>query len=68
MKRLTTEQLKQYVQNPSHMDEQVRKWCNLPEDKYYTVSTWPEEVAGNVYVTNVYRVVKAKKISKSDQK
>lgn len=67
MKTLIPDQFKQYAANPVAMDEQVRKWCNLPEDKYYTVSMWPEERAGVVTVTNVSRVVKAKKVSKSDQ-
>lgn len=67
MKQLTPEQFKQYVANPLAMDETVRKWCDLPADKYYTVSTWPEESAGKVYVTKLSREVKAKKVSKSDQ-
>lgn len=67
MKTLTPDQFKQYAANPVAMDEQVRKWCNLPDDKYYSVSVWPEHRAGVVTVTNVSRVVKAKKVSKSDQ-
>lgn len=68
MKRLTPEQFKQYLADPYGMDENVRKWCNLPEDRYYSVSVWPEHTNGFVHVTNVTRVAKAKKISKSDQK
>jgi len=68
MKRLTADQFTQYAANPVAMDEQVRSWCKLPEDKYYSVTVWPDELAGVVTLTNVSRVVKAKKVSKSDQK
>lgn len=69
MKTLTIDQLNRYVKNPIQMDEQVREWCNLPDDKYYSVSIWPEHLSGRVWLTNkLVRHVKAKKISKSDQK
>ena len=67
MKRLTPEQFKQYVANPLGMDGNVRSWCDLPTDKYFSVSVWPEDRSGVVMVTNVGRVVTAKKVSKSDQ-
>jgi hypothetical protein len=67
MKKLNSEQLKEYLTNPLMMDTKVRKWMNVPDDKYYSVSTWPEHLAGQVTVTNLNRKVTAKKISKSDQ-
>ena len=68
MKILPPDLLNKYKQNPLQYDEEIRKYCNLREDKYYTVSVWPENLAGQVYETNNVRVVKAKKVSKSDQK
>jgi len=65
MKQLPDHLFVEYANNPLGMDEKLRKFCNLPESKYYTVSVWPIE--GQVRVTNVPRVVKSKKISKSDQ-
>ena len=68
MKTLPSELFNKYKENPLQYDEEVRKYCGLREDRYYTVSVWPENLAGRVYQTNNVRVVKAKKISKSDQK
>jgi hypothetical protein len=51
--------------NPLVADEKVRKWCGLREDRYFTVSVW--EPKGLVMETKLVRVVKSKKISKSDQ-
>lgn len=65
MKTLTPEQFAEYVANPLAADEKVRSWCNLREDRYFTVSVWPTQ--GLVKQTSLTRVVKAKKISKSDQ-
>lgn len=63
--KLTASQLTEYLVNPLQADEKVRQWCQIPEDRYYTVSIWPE--AGVVRVNNIHRTVRAKKISKSDQ-
>ena len=68
MKRIPTDLLAKYLANPLGTDEEVRKALDLPADRYYTVSTWPEEHAGKVYVLRLSREVKNKKISKSDQK
>ena len=38
------------TQNPLQMGDKVRKWFQVPENKYYSVSTWPENVAGNVWL------------------
>jgi hypothetical protein len=68
MKTLTPEQFKEYLAAPLAADAKVRKWAGVPEDRYYTVSVWPEHLAGRVFVrTTEYRKVPAKKISKSDQ-
>jgi hypothetical protein len=68
MKKLTAEQFKEYTANPLATDEKVRQWCNLPEDRYFTVAIWPEDRAGEVLVTaDLHRVVRATKISKSNQ-
>ena len=65
MKQLTPDQFKEYMLNPLAADEKVRKWCGLREDRYFTVSVWQPE--GLVMETELTRVVKAQKISKSDQ-
>jgi hypothetical protein len=67
MKKLTAEQLREYATDPLATDEKVRRWCNVPEDRYYTVAMWPEERAGEVRVTDLHRVVRVAKISKSNQ-
>lgn len=66
--KLTPEQLKQYDDDPWSMEKEIRELFNIPEDRYFTVSTYPANVAGNVRVDMTrHRVVKPKKISKSDQ-
>jgi len=66
MKILTAEQFKEYAADPFATDKKVRKWCNVPEDRYFTVAMWPEARAGEVRVTaDLHRVVRATKISKS---
>ena len=68
MKRLSVEQFKEYAADPLATDGKVRTWCSIPEDRYYTVAMWPEGRAGEVWVTtDLYRVVRAPKISKSSQ-
>lgn len=56
-----------YEANPLAMDAVVRQQFGLSEDRYYTVSMWPRETAGQVRVSNLTRIVRAKKVSKSDQ-
>jgi hypothetical protein len=68
LKQLTKEQFEEYQRlGPMEADSRVRKWANVPEDRYYSVSVWPEHLAGRVFQTNLFRKVTAKKISKSDQ-
>ncbi len=68
MKTLPSDLFNKYRSNPLDLDEQVRKFCLLRDDRYYTVSVWPEHLVGRVYQTDNVRTVKTKKISKSDQK
>jgi hypothetical protein len=68
MKKLTAEQFREYAADPLGADEKVRQWCDVPENRYYTVAMWPAERAGELRVTTeLHRVVRAPKISKSDQ-
>ena len=68
MKQLTSEQFTEYVTDPLATDGSVRKWCGVPEDRYFTVAMWPDDRAGQVRVTtDLHRVVRALKISKSNQ-
>lgn len=67
MKKLTPDQLKEYLENLLVNDAKVRKWCDIPDDKYYSVSVWPENVTGNVWMDDRrFRTVHSSKISKSD--
>jgi hypothetical protein len=60
--------LQRYMADPLRTDAEVRKTCNVPEHRYYSVTTWPTELAGRVWVDSTRtRTVPAKKISKSDQ-
>ena len=47
-----------------------REALDLPDNKYYSVVTWSinKEAIGKVYISKAERVVKNKKVSKSDQK
>jgi len=66
--RITGELFERYKANPLGMDETIRLAFKLPPDKYYSVSTWPEERAGFIsIVTGLDRKTPARKISKSDQ-
>lgn len=65
---MSSEMFKKYYENPTNMNKEVRNWAGVPDDRYYTVSVWPEHLAGNVFVDmKRYRVVKSEKISKSNQ-
>jgi hypothetical protein len=72
MKTLPKELFAKYASDPLKYDEEVRSFAEIPDNRYYNVSMWPEELAGRVYVRtptdkDKARVVKAKKVSKSDQ-
>jgi hypothetical protein len=57
-----------YQADPAGTDDAVRQQMGIPEDRYFTVTTWPEHLAGRVFVDKTRtRVVKAQKISKSNQ-
>jgi hypothetical protein len=58
-----------YEKDPLGTDAEVRQRMGVPDDRYYTVCTFPPERAGRLTVdTSRTRVTHAKKISKSDQK
>lgn len=59
------ELLARYEADPLGVDAEVRRYFKVPENRYYSVSTYPPSVAGRVTVTTE-RDVKARKISKSD--
>ena len=67
MKKLSVEQFEEYAADPLATDKKVRNWCNVPEDRYYSVATWPQSRTGEVRVMELHRVVRGTKISKSDQ-
>ncbi len=46
MKQMSPELFKEYAANPLAADEKVRAVLDLPDNRYYTVSMWPQEVAG----------------------
>lgn len=62
---MSEEMLKRYEADPLGMDSEVRRCFKVPENRYYSVSTYPAAVAGRVTMTTE-RTVKAHKISKSD--
>jgi hypothetical protein len=64
--KMTSEQFDRYAKDPGGSDDYVRQLFHLPADQYFTVSVWPE--AGLVRVNrNLFRTVRAVKVSKSDQ-
>lgn len=66
--KITPEELAEYNKNPLAYDATLRKKYNIPEDRYYSVSQYPEKCAGNLYVDMTRnRIIHKKKISKSDQ-
>jgi hypothetical protein len=65
MKTMSPDLFVRYLANPLDMDAEVRRFLELPENRYYTVSVWP--VGGQVRVSNLHRVVQVAKISKSSQ-
>jgi hypothetical protein len=68
MKTMTPEMFARYSANPLGMDAEVRNHFQVPDNRYYTVTTWPPERAGQLFVDlKRTRVVHAKKVSKSDQ-
>jgi hypothetical protein len=63
--KLSKEQLDRYVKNPLD-DQWLRDYFKIPEDKYYSVSIYPEP--GFIKILKLSREEKNKKISKSEQK
>lgn len=48
------------------MDDCIRQELKIPDNRYYNISLYPDAVLGNVTVERE-RIVRAKKISKSDK-
>jgi hypothetical protein len=67
MPKLPTDLFARYCEDPLGLDTEVRRFMKVPEDRYYTVSIWPEARAGQLQVTNQTRTVKTPKVSKSHQ-
>ena len=72
MKTLSKELFNRYASDPLKYDVEIRAFADVPDNRYYNVSMWPEEFAGRVFVRtptdkDKARVFSAKKISKSDQ-
>lgn len=68
MNTMTPDMFARYSADPYGMDAEVRRLFKLPENRYYTVTTWPLERAGQLFVDETrVRVVHARKVSKSDQ-
>jgi len=66
--RLSADLLLRYLADPLKTDGEVRQTCRVPDNRYYTVATWPEQQAGVVTVlTNATRTVAPNKVSKSNQ-
>jgi hypothetical protein len=65
---LSPEQYSRYNKNKLD-DSWLRDSFKVPKDKYYTVSEYPENTMGNIWIVkDSHRTVENKKISKSDQK
>jgi len=66
--KLSNELFARYTANPLALDSEVRKAARVPDNRYYTVTVWPEHLAGVVDINHsVTRHVAATKISKSNQ-
>ena len=65
--KMTPELFKTYNENPLQMDAQIRAKFNIPDNRFYAVSVWPDE--GTVRIdNNRFRDIPKTKISKIDQK
>jgi len=66
---MTDEMFKRYMaDNSGQVDREIRNKFNIPDNRYYSVTTWPEHLQGRVFVDSKrVRDIPVKKISKSDQ-
>lgn len=67
--RLTEEQIMRHEADPFGAgDTALRQQFRIPENRYYTVTVWPEQARGLIYLDEKRtREARAQKISKSDQ-
>ncbi len=68
-RKMDEKTFKHYAQNPLGMDVVVRKEMGIPDNRYYSVSMWPEDECLGVVsiIPNMTRTTSTPKISKSDQ-
>jgi len=65
--KMSPDRFREYLSMGFHKsDKWIRSLFGIPNDRYYTVSTWPESLAGEVRVER-HRDPPVMKISKSDQ-
>lgn len=60
--KLSIPLFEKYVADPLGCDALVRRFANVPEDRYFSVGVWPEP---GVVTRTLSRTVAVKKISKS---
>jgi len=67
--KLTEQLLEEYERNGWSMgwEQQVREKFEIPESQYFSIQLFPTSAKGTIHLRKYTRVVKAKKISKSDQ-
>lgn len=57
-----------YQHDPLKADADVRRIFKVPDNRYYSVTIWPDHMAGRISIDmKRTRAVAGKKISKSDQ-
>ena len=65
--KLTEEQFKEYEPDPASADTKMRKWFNIPSNRYYSVIISSSITNGDVWLDETrYRVAHVEKISKSN--
>jgi hypothetical protein len=68
--KLTEPLLSKYLSDPLGYDEEVRVNLKIPDNKYYSITTFslisPDKIGSAYIISKGERVVKLKKISKSN--
>jgi hypothetical protein len=63
--KLSESTFRLFCSDPDGYSDLVRQELRLPDNRYFSVSIWPECVAGKVWLTGK-RTEPVRKISKSD--